>query len=87
MSDRGPDEVKSTIRGMLDKFLDDDSQLKPVVTKTPAHDGCRAGGALRAGQTGHPSRAASELSPNWLSAWIDRFLFAAHIELAVICER
>jgi hypothetical protein len=35
MSDRGPDDVKSTIRGMLDKFLDDDSQLKPVVTKTP----------------------------------------------------
>src|SRR4051794_18981784 len=35
MSDRGPDEVKSTIQGMLDKFLDDDSQLKPVVTKSP----------------------------------------------------
>jgi hypothetical protein len=35
MSDRGPDEVKSTIQGMLDKFLDDDSQFKPVATKTP----------------------------------------------------
>jgi len=34
MSDRGPDEVKSTIQGMLDKFLDDESPLKPVVTKT-----------------------------------------------------
>src|SRR3954470_24390552 len=29
MSDRGPDDVKSTIDGMLDKFLDDDSPLKP----------------------------------------------------------
>jgi alpha/beta hydrolase family protein len=35
MSDRGPDNVKSTIQGMLDKFLDDDSPLKPVETKTP----------------------------------------------------
>jgi alpha/beta hydrolase fold len=34
MSDRGPDEVKSTIQGMLDKFLDDESPLRPVVTKT-----------------------------------------------------
>jgi hypothetical protein len=32
MSDRGPDNVKSTIQGMLDKFLDDQSPLKPVVT-------------------------------------------------------
>src|SRR5467141_1367149 len=35
MSDRGPDNVKSTIQGMLDKFLDDDSPLKPVETNTP----------------------------------------------------
>jgi hypothetical protein len=35
MSDRGPDEVKSTIRGMLDKFLDDDSPLRPVETNMP----------------------------------------------------
>jgi len=35
MSDRGPDNVKSTIQGMLDKFLDDDSPLKPVDTSTP----------------------------------------------------
>jgi pimeloyl-ACP methyl ester carboxylesterase len=34
MSDRGPDEVKSTIQGMLDKFLDDESPLRPVITKT-----------------------------------------------------
>src|SRR6202011_298152 len=34
MSDRGPDEVKSTISGILDKFLDDESPLRPVVTKT-----------------------------------------------------
>ena len=35
MSDRGPDEVKSRIQGMLDKFLDDESPLRPVVTKSP----------------------------------------------------
>jgi hypothetical protein len=35
MSDRGPDDVKSTIQGLLDKFLEDDSPLKPVETKTP----------------------------------------------------
>ena len=33
MSDRGPDDVKSTIEGVLDKFLDDDSLLRPVQTK------------------------------------------------------
>jgi hypothetical protein len=35
MSDRGPDEVKSAIQGMLDKFLDDESPLRPVVAKSP----------------------------------------------------
>jgi hypothetical protein len=35
MSDRGPDDVKSKIQALLDKFLDDDSSLAPVVTKTP----------------------------------------------------
>jgi alpha/beta hydrolase fold len=35
MSDRGPDNVKNTIQGMLDKFLDDDSPLKPVESSTP----------------------------------------------------
>ena len=35
MSDRGPDNVKTTIQGMLDKFLDDDSPLKPVETNAP----------------------------------------------------
>jgi hypothetical protein len=35
MRDTGPDVAKSSIQGMLDKFLDDDSPLKPVVTKTP----------------------------------------------------
>jgi pimeloyl-ACP methyl ester carboxylesterase len=34
MSDRGPDEVKSTIQCMLDKFLDDESTLRPEVTTT-----------------------------------------------------
>ena len=35
MSDRGPDDVKSTIQGVLDKFLADDSALMPVETKAP----------------------------------------------------
>jgi alpha/beta hydrolase family protein len=35
MSDRGPGDVKSTIRDLLDKFLEDDSPLKPIETKTP----------------------------------------------------
>jgi hypothetical protein len=37
MRDTGPDNVKSTIQGMLDKFLDDsdNSQLAPVSTKVP----------------------------------------------------
>ena len=37
MSDRGPDDVKSTIEGMLHKFLDssDSSVLAPVPTKVP----------------------------------------------------
>jgi pimeloyl-ACP methyl ester carboxylesterase len=35
LSDRGPDDVKSTIQGMLDKFLDAESPLRPVITKTP----------------------------------------------------
>src|SRR6202051_5096430 len=35
MSDRGSDDVKSTIQGMLDKFLDDESPLRPVITKAP----------------------------------------------------
>jgi alpha/beta hydrolase fold len=37
MRDTGPDNVKSTIQGMLDKFLEDsdNSELKPVPTKVP----------------------------------------------------
>jgi pimeloyl-ACP methyl ester carboxylesterase len=35
MSDRGPDAAKSKIQALLDKFLDDDSALKPVQTKAP----------------------------------------------------
>jgi hypothetical protein len=36
MRDTGPDEAKASIQGMLDKFLDDDSPLKPVdTTKAP----------------------------------------------------
>jgi hypothetical protein len=30
MRDTGPEEAKASIQGMLDKFLDDDSPLKPV---------------------------------------------------------
>jgi hypothetical protein len=33
MRDTGPDQAKSSIQGMLDKFLQDDSPLKPVETK------------------------------------------------------
>jgi hypothetical protein len=35
MRDTGPDEAKASIEGMLDKFIADDSPLKPVDTKTP----------------------------------------------------
>ena len=35
MSDRGPDEVKNSIQGMLDDFLQDDSTLAPVHTDMP----------------------------------------------------
>ncbi len=35
MRDTGPDEAKASIRGMLDKFLEDDSKLTPAETKTP----------------------------------------------------
>jgi pimeloyl-ACP methyl ester carboxylesterase len=34
MRDTGPDEAKASIQNMLDRFLDDDSPLRPVVTKT-----------------------------------------------------
>ena len=33
MRDTGPDEAKASIQGMLDKFIDDDSPLRPVETK------------------------------------------------------
>jgi len=36
LSDRGPDHVKSTIQGILDKFLDDDTPLTAVETNDPA---------------------------------------------------
>jgi hypothetical protein len=35
MRDTGPDEAKASIQGMLDKFLDDDSPLRPVDIKSP----------------------------------------------------
>jgi hypothetical protein len=35
MRDTGPDEAKESIQGMLDKFIEDDSPLKPVETKVP----------------------------------------------------
>lgn len=35
MRDTGPDKAKSSIQDMLDKFLSDDSPLKPVETKGP----------------------------------------------------
>ena len=36
MRDTGPDEAKTSIQDMVDKFLEDDSSLKPVDTKTPS---------------------------------------------------
>jgi hypothetical protein len=35
MSDRGPEQVKASIEGMLDQFLADDSSLAPVVNDMP----------------------------------------------------
>ena len=35
MRDTGPDKAKELIEGMLDKFLEDDSPLRPVETKAP----------------------------------------------------
>ena len=35
MRDTGPDEAKASIQGMLDKFLEDDSPLRPIETKAP----------------------------------------------------
>ena len=35
MRDAGPDEAKASIQGMLDKFLDDESPLRPADVKAP----------------------------------------------------
>jgi len=35
MRDTGPDEAKASIQGMLDKFLEDESPLRPVEIKAP----------------------------------------------------
>jgi hypothetical protein len=35
MRDTGPEEAKASIQGMLDKFLDDESPLKPVESNMP----------------------------------------------------
>ena len=35
MRDTGPEEAKASIQGMLDKFLGDESPLRPVETKAP----------------------------------------------------
>jgi alpha/beta hydrolase fold len=35
MRDTGPDGTKASIQGMLDKFLNDDSPLRPIETKAP----------------------------------------------------
>jgi len=36
MRDSGPDEAKAAIQGTLDKFLEDESPLKPVETNAPS---------------------------------------------------
>jgi len=35
MRDTGPDQAKSSIGDMLDKFIDDDSPLRPVTEASP----------------------------------------------------
>jgi hypothetical protein len=35
MRDTGSDEAKTTIQGMLDKMLDDDSDLRPAESRSP----------------------------------------------------
>jgi hypothetical protein len=35
MRDTGPDEVRASIQGLLDKFLDEESPLRPVDVKAP----------------------------------------------------
>jgi hypothetical protein len=35
MRDTGPDKAKASIQDMLDKFIEDDSPLKPIAIKTP----------------------------------------------------
>jgi pimeloyl-ACP methyl ester carboxylesterase len=35
MRDTGPDEAKASIQSMVDKFLDDDSPLRPVTEQSP----------------------------------------------------
>ena len=35
MRDTGPEEAKESIQGMVDKFLDDDSSLRPVPPQSP----------------------------------------------------
>jgi len=39
MSDRGPDVVKESIQGVLDKFLEDDGKLAPLRTNAPGGTG------------------------------------------------
>jgi hypothetical protein len=38
MSDRGPEQLKEKIQGLLDKFLDDDSKLSPVLKNPKIED-------------------------------------------------
>jgi hypothetical protein len=49
MRDTGPDEAKASIQGILDKFLEDDSPLRPAGASLD--DRCRARCALRAVHT------------------------------------
>jgi hypothetical protein len=35
MRDTGPEQAKTSIQGMLDKFLEDDSPLSPVISSMP----------------------------------------------------
>ena len=65
MRDTGPDTAKESIQGMLDKFIEDDSPLKPVVTKTSPlmTDAGPVAPFVPVNPPKTSGRAASELTP------------------------
>ena len=94
MSDRGPDEVKSTIQGMLDKFLGSTTaSSRRCTTKAPKI--LTEPGPGRAVRAGHELTPASPTAKRRLGvsleaftrrSRIDRTGVQLHIRLAAICE-